>query len=121
MDLSRILEVEKSVAGMICELKEQIVKEVAETPQKDVEVLGKNIVVIKFSKLKRSIWTPEYYIPSVQAEYIRKALDSISTAHSFVKKMDEMLEKRGVKIGAIFHPLNDDAISILEKYYSRVK
>lgn len=121
MNLNKILEVEKSVATMVCDLKEQIVKEVSETPLKDVKPIAKNIVIVRLSCLQHNIWTPEYYIPSVQADYIRKALDGISTAHSFVKKMEEMIEKRGVKIGVNFHRFNDQTVSILEKYYSKTR
>lgn len=121
MNLNKILEVEKSVATMVCDLKEQIVKEVSETPLKDVKPVAGNIVIVRLSCLQHNIWTPEYYIPSVQADYILKALDGISTAHSFVKKMEEMIEKRGVKIGMNFHRFNDQTVSILEKYYSKTR
>lgn len=121
MNLNKILEVEKSVATMVCDLKEQIVKEVSETPLKDVKPVAENIVIVRLSCLQHNIWTPEYYIPSVQADYILKALDGISTAHSFVKKMEEMIEKRGVKIGMNFHRFNDQTVSILEKYYSKTR
>ena len=119
MNLNKILEVEKSVATMVCDLKEQIVKEIAETPLKDVKPIVENIVVVRLSCLHHNIWSPEYYTPSVQADYVRKALDNVITAHSFVKKMEEMIEKRGVKIGTNFHRFNDKTLSILKKYYSK--
>lgn len=121
MNLNKILEVEKSVATMVCDLKEQIVKEIAETPLKDVKPIAENIVVVRLSCLQHNVWSPEYYIPSIQADYVRKALDGVSTAHSFVKKMEEMIEKRGVKIGVNFHRFNDKTVSILEKYYSKTR
>ncbi len=121
MNLNKILEAEKSITAMVCDLKEQIVKEVSEMPLKDIKPIAKNIVIITLSCLQHNVWTPEYYIPSIQAGYIRKVLDNISTAHSFVRKMEEMIEKRGVKIGANFHRFNDQTISILEKYYSKTQ
>lgn len=121
MSLNRILEVEKSVATMVRDLKEQIAKEIAETPLKDVKPIAENIVIVRLSCLQHNIWSPEYYIPSVQADYVRKTLDSVTTAHSFVKKMEEMIEKRGVKIGVNFHRFNDKTVSILEKYYSKTR
>ena len=121
MNLNEILEVEKSVATMVCDLKEQIAKEIAETPLKDVKPIAENIVIVRLSCLQHNVWSPEYYITSVQADYVRKALDSVTTAHSFVKKMEEMIEKRGVKIGANFHRFNDKTVSILEKYYSKTR
>lgn len=119
MSLNEILEVEKSVATIVRDLKEQIAKEIAETPLKDVKPIAENIVIVRLSCLQHNIWSPEYYIPSVQADYVRKTLDSVTTAHSFVKKMEEMIEKRGVKIGVNFHRFNDKTVSILEKYYSK--
>lgn len=121
MNLNKILEVEKSVATMVRDLKEQIAKEIAETPLKDVKPIAENIVIVRLSCLQHNIWSPEYYIPSVQADYVLKALDSVTTAHSFVKKMEEMIEKRGVKIGVNFHRFNDKTVSILEKYYSKTQ
>lgn len=121
MNLNEILEAEKSVATMVRDLKEQIAKEIAETPLKDVKPIAENIVIVRLSCLQHNIWSPEYYIPSVQADYVRKTLDSVTTAHSFVKKMEEMIEKCGVKIGVNFHRFNDKTVSILEKYYSKTR
>lgn len=121
MNLNEILEAEKSVATMVRDLKKQIAKEIAETPLKDVKPIAENIVIVRLSCLQHNIWSPEYYIPSVQADYVRKTLDSVTTAHSFVKKMEEMIEKRGVKIGVNFHRFNDKTVSILEKYYSKTR
>lgn len=121
MNLNKILEVEKSVATMVCDLKEQIVKEIAETPLKDVKPIAENIVIVRLSCLQNNVWSPEYYIPSIQANYVRKAFDSVTTAHSFVKKMKEIIEKRGVKIGVNFYRFNDQTVSILEKYYSKTQ
>jgi len=121
MNLNKILEVENSVIIMVRDLKERIAKEIAETPLKDVKPIAENIVIVRLSCLQHNVWSPEYYIPSVQADYVRKALDSVTTAHSFVKKMEEMIEKRGVKIGVNFHRFNDKTVSILEKYYSKTR
>jgi hypothetical protein len=115
MNLNKILEVEKSVATMIRDTKEQIAKEITETPLNGVKPIAENIVIVKLSCLQHNVWSPEYYIPSMQADYVRKVLDSVTTAHSFVEKMEKMIEKRGVKIGVNFHRFNDKTISILEK------
>lgn len=116
MNLNCILEAEESVANMVRDLKEQIVKEIAETPLKGVKPIAGNLIVIKLSSLQGNVWSPEYYMPTVQAGYVRNALEGISTAHSFVKKMGEMIKKRGVKIGVNIYSFNDATISILEKY-----
>jgi hypothetical protein len=120
MNLNEILEIEKSVANRIHDLKEKIVKEVAETPGV-FKPIAKNIVIMKFSDLEHNVWDPEYYIPSAQADHVRKELDSVTTVSSFVRKMEEMIKRRGVityTYGGLFR-LNDKTISILEKYYSK--
>ena len=118
MDLKEIINAEKSITKMIDDLKEEITTEIETTPLKDVEPIAQNIVIVKLSHLQNSVWTPEYYIPAVQASYVRKSLDGVSTAHSFVKKMKEMIERRGTTINRQFYRFNDNTVSILEKYYS---
>ena len=118
MDLREIINAEKSITKMIDDLKEEITTEIETTPLKDVEPIEQNIVIVKLSHLQNSVWTPEYYIPAVQANYVRKSLDGVSTAHSFVKKMKEMIERRGTTINRQFYRFNDNTVSILEKYYS---
>lgn len=119
MDLKEIINAEKSIAKMIDDLKEKITTEIEATPfLKNVKPIAQNIVIVKLSYLQNSVWTPEYYIPAVQANYVRKSLDGVSTAHSFVKKMKEMIERRGTTINGQFYRFNDTTVSILKRYYS---
>lgn len=118
MDLKEIINAEKSITKMIDDLKEEITTEIETTPLKDVEPIAQNIVIVKLSHLQNSVWAPGYYIPEGQANYVRKSLDRVSTAHSFVKKMKEMIERRGTTINRQFYRFNDNTVSILEKYYS---
>lgn len=118
MDLKEIINAEKSIAKMIDDLKEKITTEIETTPLKDVEPIAQNIVIVKLSHLQNSVWAPGYYIPAGQANYVRKSLDGVSTAHSFVKKMEEMIERRGTTINRQFYRFNDNTVSILEKYCS---
>ena len=118
MDLKEIINVEKSIADMLNALKEDIAVEIETTPLKNVKPIASNIVVIKISHLQNGIWSPRYYIPAAQAKYVRKSLDGVSTAHSFVKKMKEMIERRGTTINRQFYRFNDTTVSILKKYYS---
>lgn len=118
MDLKEIINAEKSIAKMIDDLKEKITTEIEATPLKNVKPIAQNIVIVKLSYLQNSVWTPGYYIPAAQANYLRKSLDGVSTAHSFVKKMKEMIERRGTTINRQFYRFNDNTVSILKKYYS---
>lgn len=118
MDLKEIINAEKSIIDMINALKEDITTEIETTPLKDVKPIAQNIVIVKLSHLQNSVWSPRYYIPAAQANYVRKSLDGVSTAHSFVKKMKEMIERRGTTINRQFYRFNDTTVSILKKYYS---
>lgn len=117
-DLRNILELEKSVANMLQNLKMKISYEIEHTSLNDVQVISSNIIILKFSKLQRNIWTPEYYIPSIQAKYVSQYLENVVTVHDFVKKVKDMITNRNVKIGSNIYPLNDTTIKILQKYYN---
>jgi len=118
MDLKEIINAEKSIIDMINALKEDIAAEIETTPLNDVKPIAPNIVVIKISHLQNGIWAPEYYIPAAQANYVRKRLNGVSTAHSFVEKLKEMIERRGITINGHLYPFNDNTVSILKKYCS---
>lgn len=117
-DLKNMLELEESTTDALQNLKTRISYEIEHTPLEDVQVISSNIVVSKLSKLERNIWTPEYYIPSAQAKYVAQYLGNTATAHSFVKKMKDMIENKSVKIKGNIHQLNDTTVKILQKYYS---
>ena len=117
MTLKQIIETEKSFSKMIDELKKSIVTEIEETPIEGVQKINSIISIVSFSTLsKGTILTPEYYISGVQARCVGDSLKSVSTAASFVKKLQEMVDKRNVKIKGITYPLNEQTIEILKKY-----
>lgn len=88
---------------------------------KTAKVLVGNIVIVKFSALERSIWSPEYYIPKSQADFVEQYIGNIETAHAFAKKMEEMIENRRVVLKSKSYPLNDTTVGILIKYYAKSK
>lgn len=117
MTLKQIIEAEDSFLKMIDELKKRIVTEIEETPIEGVQKVNSIISIVSFSALsKGTILTAEYYISSAQARYVDDALKSVSTATSFVKKLQEMVDKRNVKIKGTTYPLNEQTIEILRKY-----
>lgn len=117
MTLKQIIETENSFSKMIDELKKKIVTEIEETPIEGVKKITSTISIVNFSALgKGTILTPEYYISGAQARYVDDAFKSVSTAASFVKKLQEMVDKRNVKIKGTTYPLNDQTIEILRKY-----
>lgn len=116
--LQDFIQMEKSITDIIQQAKKDIVKEIEETEIKDVKKIAENICIVKLSQLQHNIWTPEYYLSHVQAAYVTAALDSVSTASSFVKKIKTMIDNRYVKIGQNIHYLNDTTIGILSKHYN---
>lgn len=117
MTLNEIIETENSFSKMINELKKRIVTEIEETSIEGVQKINSTISIVSFSALsKGTILTPEYYISSAQARCVGDSLKSISTAASFVKKLQEMVDKRNVKIKGTTYPLNEQTIEILRKY-----
>lgn len=117
MTLNEIIEAENSFSEMINELKKRIVAEIEETPIEGVQKINSIISIVSFSALsKGTILTAEYYISGAQARYVDDAFKSVSTAASFVKKLQEMVDKSNVKIKGTTYPLNDQTIEILRKY-----
>lgn len=116
--LQEVLRIEKSISTMIEEIKEQICAEIAGTELPQVKRLNSFCVVVRLSQLEHNIWTPEYYIPNAQANYVRKALEKINTARTFTEKVKGMIENRNVKINQNVHYLNDTTVAILMKYYN---
>lgn len=117
MTLNEIIEAENSFSEMIDELKKKIVAEIEETPIEGVQKINSIISIVSFSALsKGTILTAKYYISGAQARCVDNALKSVSTAASFVKKLQEMVDKRNVKIKGTTHPLNEQTIEILRKY-----
>ena len=115
-NLKELLEVEKSIKTMINELKQRIIKETVETPLDGVKPISKNICIVKMSNLQYNVWSPEYYLPEKQAEYVEKSLESVSTIHSFVEIIKKTIEQKYVKIGQNRYRLNENTISVLKKY-----
>lgn len=115
-ELSQVLKLEKSVAEMVQGVKQKLIAEIENTALSNVHQVSSYIVIVRLSKLQRNIWTPEYYLPTMQAKYVAHSLEGVTTAHAFIKKVSEMIEKRNVKIGCNVHPLNDTTILILQKY-----
>lgn len=117
MTLKQIIETENSFSKMIDELKKSIVTEIEETPIEGVQKINSIISIVSFSALsKGTILTAEYYISGAQARYVNDALKSVSTAASFIKKLQEMIDKKSVILKGAKYPLNDQTIEILKKY-----
>lgn len=117
MNLQEILRIEESISDLLETARNDIIQEIDKTEIEGVERINNFCAVIKLSKLQNNVWSPEYYIPHIQASYVAVALAGIKTASSFVKKVEDMIENRRVKIGQNVHYLNDTTVSILIKHY----
>lgn len=115
-NLQDIIEQEKSVAAMIQQLKQDIINTVENMEIPGVKRISPIVAIVKFSQIKNSVWSPEYYIAEIQAKYIEQALSNITTASAFIKKLSEIIEKKQVKISGNTYAINDTTISVLKKY-----
>ena len=115
-DLQNVFALENSVKEMIQTLKAKLIDEIYHTPIPDVISIAPNMAIVRFSKLQHNILTPEYYIAETQANYVRRTLDGVVTAHVFIERINKMIDKRGTVINSVFYPLNDTTIQILKKY-----
>lgn len=117
MTLKQIIETENSFSEMIDKLKKRIVTEIEEAPIEGVQKVTSTISIVNFSALgKGTVLTPEYYVSSAQAHCVGDALKNVFTAASFVKKLQEMVDKKNVKIKGTIYPLNNQTVEILRKY-----
>lgn len=116
MDLTEISRVEKKIAQMLGELKDQIQQEVRDNPLEGVKPLARNMVEVSFSNLQRNVWSPDFYIQDIQADIVAKSFNGVSSATSFLKKLREIVENKSVKIGSTRYQLNNNTLTVLEKY-----
>lgn len=116
MTIKEVLEVEKSVAQMVQDLKKKIAQAVEQRPLEGVNHIAPNIITLKASSIQHNVWSPEYYIQEAQARNVEQALSSITTASAFVNKVRDIIDQRCVKIGANRFPLNDNTIVVLQEY-----
>ena len=116
MNLKEIMAMEEKVKAAIEELKADIKKETLKVKQPGIKKISDICCTIKFSNLQNNVWSPEYYNQSRQAEYIGKALESVTTLTAFTKKLNDIVEAREVKIGSNRYPINDSTIKIIKKY-----
>lgn len=116
MKIDEIIKQEEKIKETIDKLKKEIFSHVQKSDFPDVKKISSNISIVKFSELVNNIWSPEYYIPATQAKYIEQALSTITTGTAFIKKVTEMVERKGVKINCYFHPFHPVVIEVLKKY-----
>jgi len=116
VDLTEISRVEKKIAQMLGELKDQIQQEVRDNPLEGVKPLARNMVEVSFSNLQRNVWSPDFYIQDIQADIVAKSFNGVSSATSFLKKLREIVENKSVKIGSTRYQLNNNTLTVLEKY-----
>lgn len=116
MKIENIIKQEEKIKETINKLKKEIYSLVQKSEFPNVKKISSNIVIVKASNLVNNIWSPEFYIPVTQAKYIEQALDNITTGTTFIKKLTEMVEQKGVKINYHFHPFHPVVIEILKKY-----
>ena len=117
VSLQEILRIEQSISELLKTARNDIIKEIETTEIEGVKKINDFCCVVKLSKLRNNIWSAEYYLPRVQASYVKTALASVKTAAAFVEKVADMVENRRVKIGKNVYYLNDTTVGILMRHY----
>lgn len=118
LNLKEILEVENNISTIIEKTVSKITAEVSKQTLTGVRALSSTCCVTNVSNLQHNIWTPEYYLPDIQAKYIAIAMLNIKTMSQLKEKLKNIIDARYIKINNTRHPLNNATIAVLEKYYN---
>jgi hypothetical protein len=118
--LKEIIELEKSVADMLCELTAQISKTTNETPMTGVKIVATNIASVNVMSLNHEILCPSYYLQSAQAEMIERKLREAKTATEFINKIKTMIDEQKVKVSGEAICLNPRTIEVLQSYLDNI-
>ena len=116
-EIKELLFLEKHAGEIMKKEINSITKEIESTPLKGVKPINNLCFTVSLSTLKKEdVWSPEYYSPTIQATYVRQALEKNKTIASFVKTIKDMIETKYIKIGCNKHRLNGVTIAILKQY-----
>ena len=115
--LKKALVMEQKAQQFLLELKEEIACDVnAAGPMPGVEILDSpvNCAVVKLSALYKHSLAPSTYIPSVQADAVKRRLAPKQTVQGVMDSLDEMVETRFIRFSDRDHILlNSKTIAAL--------
>ena len=113
--LADILEAESKARTVVDNLRKNLAANIASAKNPDITPLSANTCIVRMSTLKkRDVWSPEYYLPSAQADYVLRALEGTASATAMVKRIRSMIEKESVVINSKLHRLNPTTVEFLK-------
>ena len=107
---------EQHTSGEVSSIVNDIISEISNATFSGVTRISRNISIVKLSDLQKSIWSPEYYIPAIQSDYVRQYLEKTSTFTTLYNKLNCMVQDRAVKMQSNYYRLNDEVVEILREY-----
>lgn len=121
-NLMMALAAEKRIKEMVRELEESIVVDTKNKSVDGIEKVNDFIGVINFTTLvNHAVWGAEYYLQSVQANYIKKSLNNIESVCGLISKIERMIEDKKVKINGETCYLNDLTIGVLKNFIGGIE
>ena len=120
--IKKALKQEESLRVTIAKMKETIFNDVSASKPLDgvdIKKCSVSCAVVSFSTLSHHglIMSPYYYLPSAQAEFVRRRLQSATTVTDIINRIREMTDERKVRFSSSeTHPLNPNTIEVLSHY-----
>ena len=116
------LATEKRIKEMVRELKENIVVDTKNKSVDGIEKINDFIGIIDFTTLiNHAVWGAEYYLQSVQANYIERSLNNIETVCGLISKIEGMIKDKKVKVNGETCYLNDPTIEVLKNFIGGIE
>lgn len=119
--LSEAIGMEKAISALINDLKQEVSSAVSDIKQDGVKQISSNIVSVSFSNLDHNMLCPSYYIQTAQATVVEQKLSGVSTATDFIKRLNDMIENKRVKINGNTTMLNQATIQVLKTFAQSVR
>jgi hypothetical protein len=120
-DLSALQEMEKKMRDMIQKLSDDLSKAVASTslpgvtPLEGTSVRGCTVSAQALFANPQLILAPSYYIPAVQAEAVKKRLESCKTVSQLCSVTKEMLETKRIRNKEYDLVLNPETLRVIQE------
>lgn len=122
INLTMALAAEKRIKEMVGELEESIVTDTKNKNVDGVEKVNDFIGIVNFTTLvNNAVWGAEYYLQSVQANYIKRSLNSIESVYELISKIERMIEDKKVKVNGETCYLNDQTIEVLKNFIGGIE
>lgn len=122
ISISKVKEAQLILENTLKELREETSTRIRKNqPIEGVSLLRENVALVSFSQISANGLSPSTYLPSCQIEAIEKVTKNITTFNSFVKKLEEIKDKKIVKVGQETIRLNQKTIDSINSIIQELK